>query len=179
MARRKIVLLIVLLIFVTLTLFACTTKIEVPSVKKASFNFSVTYEIDGEENTYNGVYVCKFDGVYISLVGSGREWESYIEGANGETVVPIKTNEDGIIYLDFNFNPEYFMLDPDSIYYDEPVPELYLVYYSDDPDVSSFCYGEEFTSKYNAKINSYDYKPLEENVYKERLRFGRCEFTIN
>ena len=92
MTKRKIFLLIVLVIFVTLSLFACTTIVEIPSVKNASFNFSVTYELDGEENTYNGVYVCKFDGVYISLVGSGREWESYIEGADGETVVPIKSN---------------------------------------------------------------------------------------
>ena len=35
------------------------------TIKKAQFNFSVTYEIDGEEKIYSGIYVCEYDGIYL------------------------------------------------------------------------------------------------------------------
>ncbi len=179
MKKRKIVLLILLILLVIKVFDTYTTIIEIPSVKKGRFNVSVTYELDGEEHTFNGVYVCKFDGVYITCIGSGREWSGYLENYNSQCLVPIKTNDDGVIYLSLNIIPEHCMLDPEREYYDSPEPELFLVYHSDDPDVSSYCTGEEFTLKYNAKIISFEYQTLESNEYKQKLRFGRFELTIN
>jgi hypothetical protein len=42
-------------------------------VKEGRFDFSLTYEVDGEVKTYTGVYVCEYDGVLTTLLGSSLQ----------------------------------------------------------------------------------------------------------
>ena len=79
-----------------MTLVGCV-KVPEPSVKEGRFDFSVTYEVDDEIITYSGVYVCKYEGAYVSLVGDGRDWSGYVEGCLEE--IAIDNNEDGVIYI--------------------------------------------------------------------------------
>ena len=58
MRKLKIFILTCLVMLSTLFFSSCTiAKMPVPSVKEGRFNFSFTYEINGEEKNYSGVYV--------------------------------------------------------------------------------------------------------------------------
>ena len=67
MKKIKLSICVVLLTMFTSFLSGCAAVVLLPKVKEGRFNFSVTYEINGEEKTYSGVYVCKYDGVSDSL----------------------------------------------------------------------------------------------------------------
>ena len=137
-------------------------------VKEVRFNFSVTYEINGKEETIAGVYVCKFKKATASINGWWREWDTYIEGSDMKEEVVLFTTEDGRIDLDLGLDAFYFMSDP---FYDryEPEPALSIYYsqkkreetgqlWSYDVDLLLNCYG--------VRIISYEYDEPIENVYE-------------
>ena len=176
--KKTIVFVCVIGILLVVLLSTFVTKVPLPEIKEGRFNFLVTYEVDGEERTCEGVYVCEYAGAYKTLVGRGFKWKGYIE--NGENEDPIiQVNEDGVIYLDFGFIPEYFMSDPDAICYDIPTPKLYMVYNDDDPDMVCSTMEEDVIAGYGVKLISYEYASPIKNTYKEKLTFCRFEFTIN
>ena len=170
---------------VLVTMFAslfsgCATIMPIPEIKEGRFDFSVTCEINGEEKIFSGVYVCKYDGAYKTLAGEGIEWEGYVENSEENGVIPIQTNDDGVIYIDLHFVPEYFMGDPDAILYDVPAPALYMVYHSDDPEVSSYETDQEIlATNYGVRIISYDYADPIENTFEEKFTIVDFEPTIN
>ena len=135
----KVVAVMVFIVMLSAVLTGCAIKMPVPSIEKAEFDFSITYEINGEIKTYNGVYVCEFEGVHKSLYGNYRDWKGYIKDVpDGEySVVALETNKQGTIYVDLGFRAEYFMSDPDYAEEEAPTPKLYIMFHSDDPDVSS------------------------------------------
>ena len=170
---------IVLLLTVSVALLSgCVAKVPIPEVKEGRFDFSFTYEINGEVKTYSGVYVCRFDGVYTTLIGSGIEWDGYIENEE-DTVIAIQNNKDGIVYIDPGFFPEYFMNDPGAVYYGVPEPSLYMIYHNDDPDVTESTCEEEVIAEYGVKFIGYEYADPIENEFKEKLSFSSFEPTIN
>ena len=180
MKKSRIFICIVFIAILVLVLNAFVAKMPIPEVKEGRFDFSVTCEINGEEKTFSGVYVCKYDGAYKTLVGEGIDWNGYIENSEENGVIPIQTNDDGVIYIDLHFVPEYFMGDPDAILYDVPAPTLYIVYHSDDPDVSSYETDQEIiAATYGVKLISYKYADPIENTFKERVTFVDFEPTIN
>ena len=180
MKKIKLFICVVLVTMFTSLLSGCAAVVLVPKVKEGRFNFSVTYEINGEEKTYSGVYVCKYVGAYKTLVGEGIDWEGYVENGEENGVIPIQTNEDGIIYIDFYFVPEYFMGDPDAILFDVPAPALYMVYHDDDPDSASYETDQEIlATNYGVRLISYKYAEPIENEFEEKLTFVDFELTIN
>ena len=180
MKKIKLFICVVLVTMFTLLLSGCAAVVLLPKVKEGRFDFSVTYEINGEEKTCSGVYVCKYDGAYKTLAGEGIDWEGYIENGEENGVIPIQTNEDGIIYIDFYFVPEYFMGDPDAILFDVPAPALYMVYHDDDPDSASYETDQEIlATNYGVRLISYKYADPIENEFEEKLTFVDFELTIN
>ena len=180
MKKIKLCVCVVLVTMVTMLFSGCLAKVAVPEVKEGRFDFSVTYEINGEEKTYSGVYVCKYDGAYKTLVGEGIDWYGYIENCEENRVIPIQTNEDGVIYIDLYFVPEYFMGDPDAILFDVPAPALYIVYHDDDPDSESYENDAEIlATTYGVKLISYKYADPIENTFKEKLTYVDFIATIN
>ena len=120
-------LLSVFLITILISLLSgCVATVSVPEIKEGRFDFSVTYSVNGELNTYKGVYVCEYDGVLITCVGASIEWKGYIENA-GDIDIPVHTNKDGVVYINLGFYAEYFMDDPSAIYYNVPSPRLAIV----------------------------------------------------
>lgn len=178
----QVLTLVVMVVVMAVVCTGCAVTMPIPSVKEAKFDFSVTYEIDGEVKTYSGKYVCEFEGTYKTLAGEGRRWNGYVENVgDGEyCVIPVATNEDGTIYIDLSFMPEYYMSDPDWEYYGNPVPKpiLYIVYHSDDQDVTG-SESEGLFEKYGARIVSYEYPEPIENEYEKKLSWADFEFTIN
>lgn len=183
MTKIKILTVVLLLLVMSVIFTGCAIKMPVPSIEKAEFDFSITYEINGEIKTYNGVYVCEFEGVHKSLYGESRDWKGYIKDVpDGEySVVALETNEQGTIYVDLGFRAEYFMSDPDYAEEEAPTPKLYIMFHSDDPDVSSTEHEDDvdFLEKYGIRIVSYDYPEPIENKYEEKVKFGSFDFSIN
>ena len=173
---KKVLILIVTVLVTFLT--GCSAKLPMPEVKEGRFNFSVTYEVSGEQKTYSGVYVCKYQGVVVTLVGGHIEWEDYVENEN-DVDIPIHTNDDGVIYINLGFFPEYFMSDPYADTYNKPSPNLYMVYNDSEPDSLNITSDEEVIANYGVKIISYEYADPIENNYEEKLGFGRFEPSIN
>ena len=180
MKKIKLFICVVLVTMFTLILSGCVTILPIPEVKEGRFDFSVTYEINGEEKTVSGVYVCKYDGAYKTLAGDGIEWTGYVENNDNGGVIPIHTNEDGVIYIDLYFVPEYFMGDPDAILFDVPAPALYMVYHDDDLDAASYETDQEIlATNYGVRLISYKYADPIENAFEEELTFVDFEPTIN
>ena len=179
MKKKLIVVCVIFVVILTAVLNMFIAKMPIPEIKEGCFDFSVTCEINGEEETFSGVYVCKYDGAYKTLAGEGIEWEGYVENSEENGVIPVQTNDDGVVYIDLYFVPEYFMGDPDAILYDVPAPALYMVYHSDNPDESSYATEEEVIANYGIRIISYDYADPIENTFEEKLTFARFEPTIN
>ena len=180
MKKIKKLLVVTLMTLVTTLLSGCAAVVPLPKVKEGRFNFSVTYEINGEEKTYSGVYVCKYDGAYKTFVGEGIDWKGYVENGEENCVIPIQTNEDGIIYIDLYFVPEYFMGDPDAILFNVPAPALYMVYHNDDPDSASYETDQEIlATNYGVRLVRYEYADPIENAFEEKLTFVDFIPTIN
>jgi hypothetical protein len=178
MKKLKVLIVAFLVAVVSMAFTGCVAKVPIPQIKEGRFNFSVTYEINGEEKNYTGVYICEYDGVLTTCLGSGLEWIGYIENEE-EMDVPIQTNEDGIIYINFGFFPEYFMGDPDAIYYEAPSPSLYMIYNDSTEETLHITGEEEDILQYGVKIISYEYADPIENTFEEKLTFSRFEPSIN
>ena len=173
MKKQKLLVAALLTTMLTTLFSGCAVKMPVPAVKEGRFNFSVTYEVNGEQTTYTGVYVCKYDGIQVALDGKARMWESYIENNEGAREIAVQTNDDGVIYIDFNFNPQYFMADPAAINFDIPGPSLYIVYHNENPDEVIFNNDVDFMAEYGVQIISYDYAAPIENNYVEAWSLGK------
>ena len=90
MKKHKFMALILLLVM-SISLFSgCATKLPVPQVKEGRFDFSITYEVEGEVKTYTGVYVCEYEGVHKFLGGYSRAWSGYIENSDDSLKFPFK-----------------------------------------------------------------------------------------
>ena len=178
MKTIKKITVILLLIAALATLSGCVVKVPIPEIEEGRFDFSVTYEINGEVKTYTGVYVCSFDGVLTTLIGSSLEWKGYIENEKEEDI-PIHTNDVGVVYINCGFFPEYFMGDPDAAYYESPTPNLYLLYHgstADDLDITS---DEEVIAELGVKLIGWEYADPIENSFKEKTTLSRFEPSIN
>jgi hypothetical protein len=176
--KKKLFVVVLFLVMIASLLTGCVATVPVPEIKEGRFNFSVTYEENGVEKTYSGVYVCKYDGVLITLVGSEVEWKEYIENEK-EIDVPIQTNEDGVIYINFGFSPEYFMGDPEAVDYNAPQPNLYMIYHSSESDSLDITSEEEVIAQYGVRLIGFEYAEPIENTFKEKLCFGRFVPSIN
>ena len=179
MKKTKKFAVIVLTTMIMFVLTGCVVKAPVPEVKEGRFDFSVTFEINGEEKTYSGVYVCKYDCSYVTFVGKGIIWDAYIENGDRYSVIKIQTIDQYEICIDMDFDPDYFMSDPD---YYEGNPEPYLYAHSYDSETDSYTYITdpiELFENYGVKLISYSYADPIENSYNEEFTNGYFEPTIN
>lgn len=178
MKKIKIATIVFLLVSATVFLSGCVARLPMPEIEEGRFEFSVTYEVNGEVKTYSGVYVCYLDGVLVTLVGSGLEWRSYVENEEEEDI-PVQVNDDGTVYINLGFYPEYFMGDPNAEMYDAPSPNLYMIYHTDDPDELEITGEEDVIAEYGVRLISYEYAEPIENSFKTSISFGRFEPSIN
>ena len=153
-----------LLIFIVGTLSSCGLDVPRPEVKSGEFNFSVTYEFNGEIKTVSGVYVCEYEGTDWALdSGYYRDWDGYIKGDKDQKTLKIGTTEDGgVIDIVLSFYPEYFMGDSEW----RGVPEPYLtVTHIENDGVSIQNEAAFIQENYGAKIISYEYDAPIENSF--------------
>ena len=137
-----------------------------PEIKEGEFNFRLTYEVDGEIDTIEGTYVCKFEKVEYYLDGVSRQWSGYIKGHEDSTSYALKTTDEGVIKVDLDICAEFFMSDPNYQNMkssDDPKPEPYVYIKSGDPanEVTFDLYEGD-----DVKIISFEYDEPIENLYK-------------
>lgn len=138
-----------------------------PVIKEVEFDFVLTYEVDGKIGTIDGTYVCKFEKVEYYLDGINRKWTGYIKGHEESTAYALKTTDDGIIKVELDISPEFFMADPhykSNENTDHPKPEPYL--YITDAENPEYEYKFNYYEGDDVKIISFEYDAPIENIYK-------------
>ena len=136
-----------------------------PVIKEGEFDFVLTYEIDGETETIEGIYVCKFEKIEYFPDGMNRVWSGYIKGHEHSDTYALKTTDEDIIKVNPDLSPEFFMSDPfykSNENTDRPKPEPYLyvvaeegeneylgnLYEGDDVKIISLVYDEPVENRY-------------------------------
>lgn len=177
---KKLFRIFALTIVIAVSLTSCAFSAPRPEVKEGKFDFSVTYEVDGKQETVSGVFVCKFAGTGFALDGAYREWESYIEddalSARLEATrgyLLLKTTADGEIYLDLNLSAKYFMADPHYHNLDAndeergAGPRLFMEYSDAKYEEIAETYSEDpaVLASYGVKVIRFTYDEPIENEY--------------
>ena len=158
---------IIIVIGLVLSLVASlfTNIILIPTVTEHDFNYSVTYKLNGETKTFEGVYKCRFDG--YSEGGNPRN--RYYTGeytVDGQTT-PVHSytiaQKDGAeLYIVTLFNDCYLMGDTKDEDYRSFLEEPYL----EALDKEGYPYDEaEIPSEFTAQIISWEYPEPIENTF--------------
>ena len=161
MKRVSIALALMLIVSVGLT--GCGLTVPRPEIKSGEFDFTVTYEYDGEIRTVSGVYACEYNGTDWALDGGyHRDWVGYIKGGGIDEIIEIGTAEDGgEIKLNLAFYPEYFMDDSITGGREAPAPWISVVL-ADGEGMIIQNEADVIEAIYGARIISYEYdKPIE------------------
>ena len=161
MKRKLSILLFVLMLIGTLS--SCGFSVPRPNIKEGEFNFSVTYDLNGEIHTVSGVYVCEFDGIdWVLDGGYHREWKGYVKDGTTEECIKLATAENGgIVELNLYFEPDLFMGESYSEE-EEPFAPCITVRLEDNEGLSFENNDKLIAEVYGAKIISYEYdKPIE------------------
>ena len=169
----------VLLLFSLLTTFTGCFRSPEPTVKEGEFNFSITYEVDGEVKTVASVFRCEFVDSVMALDAPYVEWDTSI--LDNDLAVRLEENrgylllkecDDGIIYLDLNLSAKYFMSDPNynnSNNSENGIsPRLFIEYNQTKGEELGEWWAEDATvlSSYGVRVISYEYDAPIENTYK-------------
>ena len=167
---KRIIAFLILTALLAVMLTGCGAAVPRPEVKEGRFDFSITYEMNGEINTFSAVYVCEYDGSSWTPDGFNftRDWKAYVEGeyeGDYNSAIIGKTEDGGDIILLFGVYPEYFMGDSigDS---GVPTPSVYIVYPEDEHGhSSSVAEPKDVEELYGVKIISYEYAAPIENSF--------------
>ena len=108
---KKIIGFLLLTVMLVVMLTGCGLTMPRPEVKEGSFDFTVTYELNGEVKTVKDTYVCKYKGVSMTLEGIYyRKWKGTFNGGlAGDSIKICDIADGGEIVLAFLIYPEYFM----------------------------------------------------------------------
>jgi hypothetical protein len=142
-------------------------KGSIPEIKEGEFNFILTYVVDGEIDTIEGTYICKFEKLEYYLDGVSRQWTGYIKGHKDSTTYTLKSTDDAVIKVELDISPEFFMADPHykaNENTDEPKPEPYLYILTSDGAENEYK-GNLYVGD-DVKIISFKYDKPIENTYK-------------
>lgn len=164
---------IVLILSLSLLLSGCGAP--EPRIKEGRFNFSITYEVGGEQETISSAFICKFKEAGRSFGGYYISWDSYIEDEEIEALFPeynynciiLETNEYGVVYLDLNLHAEYFMSEPGYEEIRDFIPYVYILY--NEAFKEEKGYGDDdptVLASYGVRIVSYSCDKPIENIYK-------------
>ena len=158
---------IIISIGLVLAIIACLLVgiVKVPTVTEHEFNYSVTYKLDGEIKTFEGVYTCKFDDSGDPLESVDRyyygEYADY--GLAQHTASYTIAQKNGMdLAIVTSFNDSYLMGDTNNEYYDGYVDDPYLIVY----DQQEVAYEDSETiGMFNAEIISWEYPEPIENSF--------------
>lgn len=134
-----------------------------PLIKTHDFEYSVTYRLDGEVETYEGVFKCSFDGYDGSDDPTLRCYDGeYIhngDGSDGSSFAIAQKN--GIeLFVITELDANYLMGDPDKYEYESGNEDPYF------EAIDAEGYGVEVYDTFDVEIISWDYPEPIENSFK-------------
>lgn len=142
-----------------------------PTITEEKFPFFITCELNGKEETIEGVYRASFVGHVGFADPKSRIYEGKIEGRQDEndTVYILSENEDGYIALFTNLYADYLMGDPQYDYFSGGEFEPKLLYY----DFEGMEYDDEATlQEQGVTLVSWIYSlPVENNFVFSHIAF--------
>ena len=156
---------IIIAAIVLMAVYAVISSIaKAPTITEKEFPFSVTYEINGETKTFEGVYDVKFTGHGAYVDPTQRLYEGTVisdhEGADTSCI--LGEVEGGVIMLYTKFHPDYLMGDTYYDYFDDEEFRPILTF--QEPDGTT--YEDEATLlAHGAKLISWEYPEPVENSF--------------
>ena len=171
MKARRIISAVALMLVTACLLTGCGVTVPRPKVKEAKFDFSVTYEMNGEMDTIRGALVCQYAGTSWTIDGGTftRDWVGHVEGveAGSGYKVQLSTTEDGgKIFLALGLSPAYFMGETYMLDFYTPEPGLFIEYSNEADDMATVTSDEEMIAEvYGIRIISYEYDEPIENSF--------------
>ena len=164
---KRILSVLLLVLMLASMLSSCGLQVPRPEIKTGEFNFSVTYEFNGEITTLSGVYVCEYNGTYWSLDGGyHRDWKGYIKDGTTEEIIKLATADDGgIVELNLHFDPKHFM--GDSYWAeDDPFSPWMSIRLEDEEGLTFENDADIIAETYGARIISFEYDEPIKNTFK-------------
>ena len=162
---KKVFCLLTALLLLSLSLTSCGLTVPAPEVKYGEFDVSVTYEINGELQTLDLVYVCEYGGVGWTLEGTlYRAWNGHFAGyGDGDVIEICQTEDGGKIALCILIYPEYFMGEPDRSHF-EPTVLINHIYYENGEEMIDDDQ-EMIAEVFGVKAVGCEYAPPIENSF--------------
>ena len=156
---------IIILIGLALAIGSCflTGMLIEPSIKEYDFDYSVTYKINGDTKTYNGIYRCTFDGYDNSGFFISREYMGeYVQDKNHTREhYDLIAEKDGYeLHLVTELDESYLMGDFDPYRYVRGNTDPYFIAYDEDG-----CAADP-VEVFNAEIVSWEYPEPIDNSFK-------------
>ena len=158
---------VIIAIGLVLSLAAClfTNIILTPTVTERDFPYSVTYKLNGETKTFEGVYKCRFDG----YSEGDNPCDRYYTGeytVDGQTTLAhsytIAQKDGAELYIVTIFNDCYLMGDTKDMDYEPFLEEPYL----EAIDKEGYPYDiNEMPSEFESEIISWEYPEPIENTF--------------
>ena len=134
-----------------------------PAVTEQDFDYSVTYKIDGETKTFNGVYTCRFTGFGGAGVDPLARYYNGVYTVDGESTesrsYAIAEKDGCVLEIITLFDDDYLMGDNQEEYeLVDPCLEA--------TDAEGYQYGEEeLPAEFDAEIISWEYPEPIENSF--------------
>ena len=156
---------IILVIGLVLAIASCffTGIMKEPTIREHNFDYSVTYRIDGEVKTFEGVFQCSFKGhdgyddPTLRLYDGVHVKDEAVQESMWFTVAQ---KEDVELLMAVGLDAAYLMGDPDKYEY---------VHGNDDPYFEALDaegYSVEVSEKFDAEIISWEYPEPIENTFR-------------
>ena len=164
MKSRKLLLpaLILAAAVLVITLYSIIVGIALkPETQQVDFPFSITYELDGETKTIQGIYKVSYTGNGGYTDPTERQYQGQIESTpkDEDTSYVIRKTDSGTIILYTQFYPDYLMGDAHYEYFTWEPFEPTMMYYSVDGDSSD---DPQVLLDQGARILSWEYpEPLQ------------------
>ncbi|MBR5229755.1 MAG: hypothetical protein IKW01_02770 [Firmicutes bacterium] len=167
MKSKKLFITAIILIAAIISMTVCCVVIstaKAPVITEKEFPFSITYQLNGQTETIDGVYAVSFTGNGAYADPTQRNYEgkviSQYEGA--DTSFILGEVEDGVIMIYTRFHPDYLMGEAYYDYFDNEEFKPILSY----QDAEGYAYEDEETLlQHGAKLISWEYPEPIENSY--------------
>lgn len=141
--------------------YLLTGILKMPTITEQDFNYSVTYKLDGETKTYEGIYRCQFEFVGEGVDPLERYYDGvYLTNPDDEYGAAHRiAQKDGLELCIVNiFSNEYLMGDGEE----EGIEDPYLAVY----DKEGFEYVDiEMLEKFDAELVSWENPEPIENSF--------------
>ena len=156
---------IILVIGLIIAIASCflTGIMKEPTIREHDFDYSVTYRIDGEEKTFEGVFRCSFKGHDGHDDPTLRLYDGvYVKDETVQESIwfTVAQKEDVELMMSVGLDAAYLMGDPDKYEY---------VQGNDDPyfeAIDAEGYSVEVSEKFDAEIISWEYPEPIENTFR-------------